>query len=157
MKNMFNRTITITCVSLLLFGSLALPVSAQGESWSVGGGYWSLPGVSGTKDTSGFYASAIIRSAVYLMEIDYAIDDPGFLALSADYLYPLDMGGSYTGGVGYLGAGYTYFSCDDLSNESGFNAMLGADFGQSLFGTIRYAFLGSDQELITIGVTYTFR
>jgi hypothetical protein len=102
------------------------------------------------------YACVVMRSMSYMLELDYAIDDPGFLALAADYLYPLNQQGMYFGGTGYIGLGYTYFSADELDNESGFNAIVGAALGESLFGTIRYDFLGSDEELLTIGVSYSF-
>jgi hypothetical protein len=56
----------------------------------------------------------------------------------------------------YLGLGYTYFSCADLDKTSGFNVMLGADFGSGLVGDARYNFLGSDEELMTFGLSYLF-
>jgi len=154
---MLKRILTLTLVAIIISIGLALPAAAQGESWSVGGGYWTLPNVdSEFTGTNGMYACVVMRSMTYMLELDYAIDDPGFLALAADYLYPLNQAGTYFGGAGYIGLGYTYFSADELDNESGINAVVGAGLGDSLFGTIRYDFLGSDQELFTIGVTYSF-
>lgn len=154
---MFKRYSILFLVAFIAIATHALPAAAQGESWSVGGGYWTLPNVDdGIVDTNGMYASVAMRSMDYMLELDYSIEDPGFLALAADYLYPLNRQGTYFGGSGYIGLGYTYFSADELENESGFNVIAGAEFGDSLFGTIRYDFLGSDQELFTIGVSYSF-
>lgn len=147
---------TITIIAVLFCGTLASPALAQTESWSVGGGYFTLPNFDGDADDSGMYACAVMRSSQYMLEIDYSIDSPGFLILAADYLYPLSEGDSYFGGSAYIGAGYTYFSADDIDNVSGFNALIGADLGNGLMGTVRYDFLGSDQELFTIGITYSF-
>ena len=156
---MVKRLAIVSLAGLLLFINLALPTAAQQEGWSVGGGYWTLPNVDdqdGAIDTSGMFACAVMRSPAYMLELDYSIGDPGFLALAADYLYPLGSEGNYFGGSGYIGVGYTYFSADDLSNESGFNVMAGAEVGDSFLGTIRYDFLGSGQELFTISITYSF-
>ena len=154
---MLKRLSMLTLAAVIISSGLALPAAAQGESWSVGGGYWTLPNVdSSISDTNGMYACVVMRSMTYMLELDYAIDDPGFLALAADYIYPLNQQGTYFGGAGYIGLGYTYFSADELDNESGINAVVGAGLGENLFGTIRYDFLGSDQELFTIGVTYSF-
>jgi hypothetical protein len=147
--------ITGLFLSVLLFG-FTTPVAAQDDAWSLGGGYWTLPNYEGTGDTSGFYASAIMRSPTYMLELDYGVSDPGFMALAADYLYPLTDGTGGFGGAGFIGVGYTYFSADDLNNVDGFNILAAADLGDSLFGTVRYDFLGSDQELITFGVSYSF-
>jgi hypothetical protein len=154
---MLKRFSILALAALVPALGLALPAAAQQESWSVGGGYWTLPNVSVEGvDSNGMYACVVMRSMSYMLELDYAIDDPGFLALAADYLYPLNQQGMYFGGTGYIGLGYTYFSADELDNESGFNAIVGAALGESLFGTIRYDFLGSDEELLTIGVSYSF-
>jgi len=157
-SDMINRYILFTLLGILITACFALPANAQTETWSVGGGYWTMPNLEGESvDSSGFYGAAVMRSMQYMLELDYAIDDPGFLVLAADYLYPLSSGatGSF-GGNGYIGAGYTYFSADDLENESGFNIIAAAELGNSLFGSIRYDFLGNDQEMITFSVTYSF-
>ncbi len=154
---MAKRLTILILAGLITFAGLSLPAAAQQEGWSIGGGYWTLPNVEdGVVDTSGIFACAVMRSPEYMLEVDYANDDPGFLALAADYLYPLGPQGNYFGGSGAIGIGYTYFSADDLENESGVNVIGVAEVGNSLFGTIRYDFLGSDQELLTIGITYSF-
>jgi len=154
---MVKRFAIISLAAMIVSAWLAVPSAAQEESWSFGGGYWSLPNVEGADvDTNGIYASAAISTMSYRLELDYAIGDPGFLALAADYLYPLDGGAGYFGGSGFIGLGYTYFSADDLDNESGFNVIAGAAVGESFQGSIRYDFLGSDQELFTIGLSYSF-
>jgi len=156
---MIKRYYTVMLAGLMMFAFLSLPVQAQTESWSIGGGYWTLPNYDSGEvsvDTSGFYASVAMRAESYLLEFDYAIDDPGFYALATDYIYPLSGGESYFGGSSFVGAGYTYFSADELDNAQGFNVVLGAELSQGLAGAIRYDFLDGDQELFTIGVTYSF-
>ena len=137
----------------------SVPAFAQEQQqWSIGGGYWTLPDVDtndGAIDTSGMYASVTMRSINYLLELDYSLDDPSFYALAADYIYPLSQDQNYFGGQAFIGIGWTYFSADDLENESGFNLLLGASFSDALSGTIRYDYLGSDQEMMTIGVSYS--
>lgn len=136
------------------------PVSAQEqEQWSIGGGYWTIPDVDtneGALDTSGMFASVAMRSINYFIELDYSLQDPSFYVLAADYIYPLSQDQNYFGGQAFLGFGWTYFSADDLENESGFNLLLSTTFSDALNGTIRYDFLGSDQEMMTIGVSYSF-
>jgi hypothetical protein len=154
---MVKRYAILLLAGTIVYAWLALPSAAQEESWSFGGGWWSLPNVGDSDvDTSGMYASAAIDTLSYRLELDYAIGEPNFLALAADYLYPLNAGAGYFGGSGFVGLGYTYFSADDLENESGFNVIGGAAVGESLRGTIRYDFLGSDEELFTIGLSYSF-
>jgi len=150
--------LALVCMALIL--GLSVPAWAQEqEAWSMGGGYWTLPNVDdqdGAISTSGMYACAIMHSTEYQVEFDYAFGDTKFYALAADYLYPLTEGADYFGGSAFLGAGYTYFSADDLDNQSGFNVLLGAAVGDKLSGTLRYDFLGSDQELFALGVSYSF-
>jgi hypothetical protein len=158
-SHMLKRCILISILTALVIGAFVQPASAQGESWSVGGGYFTLPNVDtqdGTIKSSGMYACAQMRSPTYVMEVDYGIDDPGFLVVAADYLYPLSASESY-GGSSFLGAGYTYFSSDTLDNQQGFNVMAGMEFGTGLQGSIRYDFLGGDQEMVTVGITYMFQ
>lgn len=163
---MFKKNI-ILCVVAAVALFIAIPASAQNygqtaqsqQIWSVGGGYWTLPNVDdngGAIDSSGVYASVSLRSINYLLEFDYSIQDTGFYVLSADYLYPLSQDQNYFGGSAFIGAGYTYFAADDLENESGFNILVGSAFSENFQGTIRYDFLGSEQELITFGVQYSF-
>jgi len=148
-------------MGLVLFGIMGTPAWAQGmtENFAFGGGYWSMPGVdtsAGTIDDSGFFASVTMVSTNYYMEFDYSFEDPEFYALAADYIYPLDQSSGMFGGSMFLGVGYTYFSSDVLENESGLNLLAGTSLGDMLTGTVRYDYLGSDQELLTFGVTYTF-
>jgi hypothetical protein len=155
---MLKRFSVLTIAGMILIFSLAFPASAENENWAVGAGYWNLPNLS-VEDvgSSGIFASVQMKSSNYLVEFDYSLQDPTFYALAGDYLYPISGEETGFGGSGYIGAGYTYFSCDDLSNESGFNILAGADFGNSLFGSVRYDMLGSDSELLTIGITYSFQ
>ncbi len=156
---MIKRYYTVTLAGLMLFAFLSLPAQAQSGSWSVGGGYWTLPNFDSGEvsvDTSGFYASVAMHAESYLLELDYAVGGTGFYALAADYIYPLSAGDSYFGGSSFVGAGYTYFSADDLPNAQGFNVVLGADLSSGLAGTVRYDLLEGDQEMFTIGVTYSF-
>ncbi len=156
---MIKRYSIIVLAGMALFMFLTVPASAQQQSWAFGGGYWSLPNVDsheGAIDTSGFYASGVMRSVNYILEFDYSIGDTKFYALAADYIYPLGASDNYFGTNSFIGAGYTYFSADELENESGLNVMLGANFGDALTGSARYDWLGSDQELLTFGVTYSF-
>ena len=144
-------------VALAVFLSAASPANAQGQQWSLGGGYWTLPNVdSDTIATSGMYAAARMLSYEYMLEFDYSIDDPSFYALVADYLYPLNEMGTLVGGNGYIGVGYTYLSSDELENQNGMNILACASLGDALFASVRYDFLGDDQELFTIGATYSF-
>lgn len=146
-------------ISLIVILFTALPASAQTEAWAVGGGYWTMPNVDdsgGTIDTAGMFVSVNMRSMNYMIELDYSLDDPGFMGIAADYLYPLSQEQNYFGGSAFVGAGYTYFSADDLENESGFNLLVGTSFSENFLGTIRYDFLGSDQEIIVFGISYSF-
>jgi hypothetical protein len=157
--DMLKRCILISILMILVLCAFVHPASAQGESWSLGGGYFTLPNVDtqdGTIKSSGIYACAQMRSPTYVLEADYGIDDPGFLVIAADYLYPLSAGESY-GGKSFVGAGYTYFSSDTLDNEQGMNLIAGMEFGSGLQGSLRYDFLGGDQEMITVGITYVFQ
>jgi hypothetical protein len=154
---MKKRFVLIAIAGGLLFGLLAAPASAQNESWSLGAGYFTLPNVSGDVDDSGLYGCVAMMAENYRVEFDYGFDSPNITILSADYLYPLSQEENYLGGNAYIGAGYTYFSADELDSESGFNVLVGANFSGGLMGTIRYDILGSDQETFTIGVTYSFR
>lgn len=156
-----KKILLIATAGLVLFGLIGTPVSAQGmtESYSIGGGYWSMPNLdtdSGAIDSSGYYASISMLSSNYYMEFDYSFEDPEFFCLAADYIYPIDQSAGMFGGSTFLGGGYTYFSSDDIGNESGLNILAGASLSQGLMGVIRYDFLGSDQELLTFGVTYSF-
>ena len=156
---MTKRLTLLLVIGFMLAGAMATPASAQQtETWALGGGYFTLPNVDTGEtsiDTSGMYASAQMRSPTYLLELDYSIGDPGFLALAADYLYPVSASESSMGGA-YIGAGYTYFSCDDLDNGQGINIVVGSDFSSGLAGQIRYDMLGSDEEMWTFGLTYSF-
>jgi hypothetical protein len=156
------RTVILVFVSIMILAFIALPASAQTGTegtWSLGGGYWTLPNLDDEDNdinSAGFFASATMRSINYLLEVDYSMQDTGFLGLAADYIYPLSQDQNYFGGSAFVGAGYTYFSADNLSNESGFNAILGATFSDKFLGTIRYDILGNSQELLTFGVSYAF-
>jgi hypothetical protein len=158
---MLKRYIFIVFSIFLLMASpsFARSSSSSGsESWTVGGGYWTMPNVDddeGKLDTSGFYGSLAMKSTNYMIEGDYALTGSKFICISADYIYPL---GQDTAGLSntFIGAGYTYFAGDDFDNAKGFNAVAGASFGNSMAGQIRYDFLGNSQEMFTLGVTYAF-
>jgi len=153
------RVFALGGLILGVFLSYALPSYAQGEVVSVGGGWWSMPNVDdqeGTIDTSGPYLSLISRSVNYLLEVDYGVSDTNFLAFVGTYLYPLSMDRQSVTST-FVGAGYTYFLSDELEDEKGLNVLIGAEFGANFTGIIRYDFLGSDQEMITFGLSYTFQ
>ena len=152
---MFKRcgVVLITGIALTFF--LSIPASAQQEI-TIGGGWWSMPDVESVSD-SGLYASLIMGSETYQLELDYGVDDLNFMALAADYLYSLSGSGYEMGSSAYIGVGYTYFSSDDLDNANGLNVMLAADLGEAIGGQVRYDFLGGDQDMFTIGITYQFR
>ena len=156
-----KRTFLIILAGLTFCAMLETPVFAQGGSqqFAFGGGYWTMGGADdqdGTIDTSGFYASGSMVSKEYYLEFDWSFEDPSFYALAADYIYPFDQSAGMFGGSTFLGAGYTYFSSDVFETEKGFNVLGGVYLGETLIGTVRYDFLGSDQELLTFGVTYMF-
>ncbi|MCX6645139.1 MAG: hypothetical protein NTY09_02085 [bacterium] len=133
--------------------------SQSQQIWALGGGYFSLPNVdskNGKIDTSGIYASASMRSTNYLLEFEYSLQDAGFYALAADYLYPLSQEENYFGGSAFIGAGYTYLAADEMNNANGFNLLVGAVFSDKFLGTIRYDLLGNDEDLMTFGVSYSF-
>jgi hypothetical protein len=152
-----SRRLLILIVTALIVACWAVPASAQNESWSMGGGYFTLPQIddnSGKLDTSGFYTSLQMRSTSYVIEADYALGGSKFFAIAADYLYPLSQGEGVKGS--FVGTGYTYFSSDTFDNAQGFNAIAGMEFSQGLVGTLRYDFLSSDHQMFTAGVFYTF-
>ncbi|HEX9746300.1 MAG TPA: hypothetical protein VGB30_12815 [bacterium] len=161
---MFKRFSMLTIAAIIAFGISGLPAYAQygGNpmdmgTFSLGGGWWSMPDAGDGIDNSGLYVAGQYRAEQYMLEFDISMADTQFYALAADYLYSLAEGGySMASGAVYIGAGYTYFSSDDLDNESGLNAILAAEVGDQLFGSIRYDWLGGDQDMFTLGITYSF-
>lgn len=129
-----------------------------GDIWGFGGGYWMMPNLDEDEvkvPTSGAYTCVQVMSENYIIEIDYALDEPNSLAIAIDYLYA--FGGQGSKGGPFIGLGYTYFTAKELDNKSSFNVMLGSTFGDSILGIARYDILGSNQELLTIGLTYLLK
>lgn len=159
-NEMIKRNAILLISAFILAGMLATPASAQtglGETIAVGGGWWSMPNVGGGVSDSGLFAALSFRAMEYYLEIDYAIDDPNLLAISADYTYPLTSAGFQGGANAWIGAGYTYLTGDGLESEHGFNVMAGTELTDIIWGTARYDFLGSDQEMFTLSIQYIMK
>jgi hypothetical protein len=162
-----KRTFILSAISFILIGVFAVPAFAQIQTtsqskqiWAVGVGYVTLPSADdkdGTIDTAGEYASVQMISSNYLMEGDYGFNGPKFIAVAADYLYPVSSGEAGGMNGAFVGAGYTYFSSDDLGKNQGLNVIAGIQVGENLVGTLRYDFPGSDSSMITVGFSYAFK
>jgi hypothetical protein len=169
---MFKKLMLLVAASVVITLIAAIPAFAQdygqdyGQSnnqsnqiWDLGAGYFTLPNVDnngGDFDTSGLFISASMRSTNYLLELDYSLKKTGFVAIAADYIYPLSQQENYFGGSAFVGAGYTYLAADEMGNASGFNLLVGAVFSENFVGKIRYDLLGDDEEMLTFGVAYSF-
>ncbi len=165
---MFKRLTIFTLAGLILVFAQATPTFAQGTGsyWSIGGGWWNMSDFEGYTDAednfipmenSGTYISIARVADSYLIEFDWSYEDPEFICMVGDYLYPLSGGGGSMGSF-YVGFGYTNFtgSTDGLKDSNGFNVLLGFGAGGSFSGTARYDFIGDDQDLLTVGASYVF-